>query len=90
MILSQLVSFRVVHFVNIACIQIQYWCIDGKDRIYVVRRRSEKKTSYSENFRSFRAQRHQLYIYRQYINIVFILQQNLQKQMLFNLIIIKR
>ena len=90
MILSQLVSFRVVHFVNFACIQIQYWCIDGKDRIYVARRRNEKKTSFSENFRSFRAQRHQLYIYRQYNNIVFILQQNLQKQMLFNLIIIKR
>ena len=90
MILSQLVSFRVVHFVNIACIQIQYWCIDGKDRIYVARRRNEKKTRFSETFRSFRAERHQLYIYRQYINIVFILQQNLQKQMLFNLMIIQR
>ena len=90
MILSQLVSFRVVHFVNIACIQIQYWCIDGKDRIYVARRRNGKKTSFSETFRSFRAEPHQLYIYRQYTNIVFILQQNLQKQMLFNLMVIKR
>ena len=32
------------------------------------------KTSFSESFQPFRAEPHKFYIYRQYINIVFILQ----------------
>jgi hypothetical protein len=51
----------------------------------VARRRNGKKTSFSETFRSFRAERHQLYIYRQYTNIVFILQQNLSKKVVAKL-----
>jgi hypothetical protein len=34
---------------------IQYWCIDGKYRIYVARLRNEGKTSFSESFHPFRA-----------------------------------
>ena len=55
-------------------LNIQYWCIDGKYRIYVARFRNEEKTSLSESFRPFRAELHKLYIYRQYTNILFILQ----------------
>ena len=32
------------------------------------------KTSFSESFQRFRAEPHKFYIYRQYVNIVFILQ----------------
>jgi hypothetical protein len=38
------------------------------------------KTSFSESFHPFRAESHKFYIYRQYINIVFILQKNLHKK----------
>jgi hypothetical protein len=34
----------------------------------------ERKTSFSEAFYTFRAEPHKFYIYRQYRNIVFILQ----------------
>ena len=71
-------------------IYIQYWCIDRKYRIYVMRLRNGGKTSFSESFHPFRAEPHKFYIYRQYSNIVFILQYNLGKKMLFNLIIIKK
>jgi hypothetical protein len=33
-----------------------------------------ERTSFSESFHSFRAEPHKFYIYRQYTNIVFILQ----------------
>jgi hypothetical protein len=36
------------------------------------------ETSYSEFFHPFHAKPHKFYIYRQYINIVFVLQRNLQ------------
>ena len=52
----------------------QYWCIGGKYRIYVARLRNGGKMSFSESFHPFRAKPHQFYIYRQYTNIVFILQ----------------
>jgi hypothetical protein len=65
---------------------IQYWCIDGKYRIYVARFRNKEKTSFSELFHSFRAKPHKFYIYCQYT--VFILQY-LQKKKFFNLIITK-
>jgi hypothetical protein len=71
MILSQLVSFRAVHFVNIACIQIQYWCIDGKDRMYVARRRNGKKTSFSENLLRYKWGLHYLFIIIKLNNICF-------------------
>jgi len=48
---------------------IQYWYIDGKYRIYVARFRKGGKMSFSEFSHPFSA-----YIYRQYTNIVFILQ----------------
>jgi hypothetical protein len=59
---------------NILSIYIQYWCIDGKYRIYVARLRNGGMTSISEFFHPFRAEPHVFYIYRQYMNIVFILQ----------------
>jgi hypothetical protein len=67
-------------------IYIQYWCIDGKYRIYVTRLRNGGKTSFSEFFHLFRAEPHESCIYHQYTNIVFILQQNLSKKnvILFN------
>ena len=46
--------------------------------------------AFRESFQPFRAEPHKLYIYRQYTNIVFILQYNLQKKMLFDLIITKK
>ena len=65
---------------------IQYWYIDGKYRIYVARFRNGGKMSFSESFHPFRTEQHKFYIYRQYTNIVFILQEDLQQQkMLFNL-----
>jgi hypothetical protein len=50
---------------------------------------TEERRAFSEFFHSFRAEPHKFYIYRQYNNIVLILQYNLQKKMLFNLIIKK-
>ena len=38
-----------------------------------------ERTSFSESFHPFRAESHKFYIYRQYTNIVFVLQYNLQK-----------
>ena len=38
-----------------------------------------ERTSFSESFHSFRADPPKFYIYRQYTNIVFILQYNLQQ-----------
>ena len=55
-------------------LNIQYWCIDGKYRIYMVWLRNGRKMSFSESFHPFRAEPHKFYIYRQYTNIVFILQ----------------
>ena len=49
-----------------------------------------ERRAFSESFHPFRAEPHKFYIYRQYTNIVFILQCNLPKQMLFNLIIKKK
>jgi hypothetical protein len=49
-----------------------------------------ERRTFSESLHPFRAEPHKFYIYRQYSNIVFILQSNLQKRMLFNLIIKKR
>jgi hypothetical protein len=46
-----------------------------------------ERRTFSKSFEPFRAEPHKLYIYRQYTNVVFILQYNLQKQMLFDLII---
>ena len=60
------------------CINIQYWCIDGKYRIYVARPRNGGNMSFSKSFHPFHAEPHKFYIYRQYTNIVFILQYNLQ------------
>ena len=48
-----------------------------------------KRRAFNESFHSFHAELHKFYIYRQYTNIVFILQKNLPKKMLFNLIIKK-
>ena len=48
-----------------------------------------ERRAFSEIFHPFRAEPHTFYIYRQYINIVFILQYNLQNFFLFNLIIKK-
>jgi hypothetical protein len=48
-----------------------------------------ERRAFSESFQPFRAEPHKFYIYRQYTNIVFILQYNLQKQMLFDLIMKK-
>ena len=36
--------------------------------------------TFNESFQPFRAEPHKFYIYRQYTNIVFILQYNLQKK----------
>jgi hypothetical protein len=55
-------------------VNIQYWCIDGKYRIDGVRLRNGGKASSSVSFHPIRAEPHILYIYRQYTNIVFILQ----------------
>ena len=41
---------------------IQYWCIDGKYRIYVARLRNWGKTSFSECFHSFSAEPHKFNI----------------------------
>ena len=49
-----------------------------------------ERQAFSESFQPFRAEPHKLYIYRRYTNMVFILQYNLQKKMLFNLIIEKK
>jgi hypothetical protein len=49
-----------------------------------------ERRAYSESFHPFRAEPHTFYIYRPYTNIVFILQKNLRKKMLFNFIINKR
>ena len=65
-----------VHFL----LNIQYWCIDGKYRIYVAKLSNGGKTSFSESFHPFRAEPYKFYIYRQYTNIVFILPQNLHKK----------
>ena len=46
-----------------------------------------ERRAFSESFLPFRAEPHAFYIYRQYTNIVFILQYNLQNKMLFNLMI---
>ena len=48
-----------------------------------------ERRAFSESFQPFRAEPHKFYIYRQYANVVFILQYNLQKQMLFDLIMEK-
>jgi hypothetical protein len=61
-------------------INIQYWCIDGKYRIDVVRLKNGGKANSSESFYPFRAEPQTFYIYCQYTNIVFILQQNLHQQ----------
>jgi hypothetical protein len=55
---------------------IQYWCIDGKYRIYGTRLRNGERRAFSESFQPFRAEPHTFYMYRQYTNIVFILQKN--------------
>jgi hypothetical protein len=49
-----------------------------------------ERRAFSDSFQPFRAEPHTFYIYRQYTNTVFILQYNLQKQMLFDLIIEKK
>jgi hypothetical protein len=49
-----------------------------------------ERRAFSESFQLFRAEPYKLYIYRQYTNIVFILQYNLQNFFLFNLIIKKK
>jgi hypothetical protein len=69
---------------------IKYWCIGGKYRIDVARLRNGGKTSLGESFHPFRAEPRKFYIYRQYNNIVFILQYNSQKKKSFNLIIKKK
>jgi hypothetical protein len=43
-----------------------------------------ERQAFSESFHPFCAEPHKFYIYHQYTNIVFILQYNLQKKMLFN------
>jgi hypothetical protein len=68
--LTQLVVFCMTTYV----INIQYWCIDGKYRIYVARLRNGRKTNFNKSFHPFRVEPHKFYIYRQYTNIVFILQ----------------
>ena len=68
-----LISINFMKKCNIGS-HIQYWCIDGKYQIYVARLRNWGKTSFSESFHSFRAEPHTFYIYRQYTNVVFILQ----------------
>ena len=65
--------YNQVHY-ELVRMHIQYWCIDGKYRIYVARFRNGGKTSFSEFFHLFRADPHKFYVYRQYTNIVFILQ----------------
>jgi len=49
-----------------------------------------EKRAFSKSFQPFRAESHKFYIYRQYTNIVFVLQYNLHKKMLFDLIIYKK
>ena len=44
--------------------------------------------AFNESFQPFRAEPHKFYIFRQYTNIVFILNKICQKKMLFNSIII--
>ena len=39
-----------------------------------------ERRAFSESFQPFRAEPHKFYIYRQYTNIVFILQYNLPKK----------
>jgi hypothetical protein len=51
---------------------------------------TRERRAFSESFQPFRAELHKFYIYRQYTYIVFILQYNLQKKMLFDLIIKKK
>ena len=66
--------------VNINCrlltkVYIQYWSVDGKYRIYLTRlRNGGERRAFSESFSPFRAESNKFYIYRQQINIVFILQ----------------
>jgi len=57
---------------------IQYWCINGKCRIYVARLRNEEKTSFSESFHHFHA-----------VNtpILYLSCNSICKKMLFTLII---
>jgi len=61
---------------------IQYWCIDGKYRIYAARLRNGRKASFSESFHPFCAEPHKFYIYHQYTNIVFILKKVAKKSYL--------
>ena len=55
-------------------INIQYWCIDGNIEFMWRGLETGDRTSFSESFHPFRAEPHKFYIYRQYTNIVFILQ----------------
>ena len=59
---------------QLSLIYIQYWCIDGKYIIQMARLRNGGKMSFRESFHLFRAEPHKFYIYRQYTNIVFIMQ----------------
>ena len=58
--------------------------------MYVARLGNGGRTRFIESFHPFLTEPHKFYIYRQYTNIVFILQYNLQKKMLFDLIITKK
>jgi hypothetical protein len=49
--------------------------------LYVARPRNGRKASFSESFHPFCAERHKLYIYHQYTNIVFILQKSCKKRL---------
>jgi hypothetical protein len=64
----------ISRFESQCVLYIQYWCIDGKYIIYVARLRNGERRAFSESFHPFRAEPHKFYIYRQYTNIVFILQ----------------
>ena len=64
----------ISRFESQCVLYIQYWCIDGKYIIYVARLRNGERRAFSEFFHPFRAEPHKFYIYRQYTNIVFILQ----------------
>ena len=50
--------------------------------MYVAMHRNGETTSFIESFHPFRAKPHTFYVYRQYTNIVFILQENLKKNVI--------
>ena len=50
---------------------IQYWCIDGKYRMYVARLRNGEKTSISESFHPFCAEPHNTPILYLFYNTIY-------------------